>query len=71
MDISNLSLIGATEAARMLGITRPALDLLARQGKLPGVKVAQRWVFAKVAVEEFAKTYEGRPGRPWKKHEHD
>jgi len=56
--------IGSTEAAEILGITCVAMGRLARQGKIPSVKVANRWLIPKDVVEEFAKTYEPRRGRP-------
>ena len=52
------------EAARILGVTYVGVAQLARQGKIPAVKIANRWLIPRAFVEEFAKTYEGRRGRP-------
>lgn len=56
--------ITSTEAARILGINPKALQKLLQKGRLPAEKIANRWLIPRVAVEEFAKTYEGKVGRP-------
>ena len=57
------------EAARTLGVHYVAVAQLARKGKIPAVKIANRWLIRRAFIEEFAKTYEGRRGRPtgWRK----
>ena len=52
------------EAARTLGVHYVAVAQLARKGRIPAVKIANRWLVPRAFVEEFAKTYEGRRGRP-------
>lgn len=52
------------EAARILRITHAGLAQLARQGKIPAVKMANRWLIPKAFLDEFAQTYEGKRGRP-------
>ena len=56
--------VTSAEAANILSITPKATGLLVRQGKLPAEKIANRWLIPRSLVEEFAKTYEGRRGRP-------
>ena len=63
------SYLTSGEAARLLGTHAVSVSRLARQGRLPAEKVANRWLIPRALVEEFAKTYEGRRGRPtgWSK----
>lgn len=70
MDDLTEKYITTTEAAKILGIHPKAAGLLARQGKLPAVKIAYRWLVDRNKLEEFAETYEGRKGRPtgWTRH---
>ncbi len=67
MNIEKFAYFSATEAARMLGVGRPCVSRLAAAGKLPAVKVANRWLLPRLAIEEFSRTYEGKPGRPREK----
>ena len=53
----NGTYVSAAEATQTLGIT-PA------GGRVPAVKVANRWLLARDDVEAFAATYAGKPGRP-------
>lgn len=55
------------EAAKVLGIHPLAASRLVRQGKIPGVKIGKFYLIPRAAVEEFAKTYIPRRGRPMKK----
>ena len=55
------------EAAKILGITAVGVAQLIRQGKIPAVKMANRWLIPREFVEEYARTYHGRRGRPRKK----
>lgn len=50
--------------AEILGITHPAARRLARRGKIPGIKIANRWLIPKGFIEQFARGYEGRRGKP-------
>jgi len=50
-----------------LGITSVGLGQLARKGKIPAVKISNRWLIPRAAVEEVAKTYVPRRGRPRRK----
>ncbi len=64
------SYVTSPEAARILGITYVGVAQLVRQGKIPAVKIANRWLIPRDFVEEYAKTYQGRRGRPRTKHRH-
>jgi excisionase family DNA binding protein len=59
--------MSSPQAARILGITGVGVAQLVRQGKIPAVKIANRWLIPRAFVEEFARTYEGKRGRPRKK----
>ena len=61
--------ISSTDAAKVLRVHRVAVARLIRQGKLPAIKIANRWLVDREVLEEFAKGYEGRRGRPtgWSK----
>lgn len=66
-DNVDAAYMSSPQVARMLGITGVGVAQLVRQGKIPGVKIANRWLIPRAFVEEFARTYEGRRGRPRKK----
>lgn len=51
-------------AARILGMHPRAIQRLILQGRLPGEKVANLWLIPRDVVEEFAKTYTPKRGRP-------
>ena len=59
--------ISSGEAAKVLGITPLATSRLVRQKKIPGVKVGRTYLLSRTTVEEFAKTYVPRKGRPRQK----
>jgi excisionase family DNA binding protein len=63
----NSDYISSPQAAKKLRITHVGVAQLARQGKIPAVKIANRWLIPRTFVEEFARTYEGKRGRPRKK----
>jgi excisionase family DNA binding protein len=56
--------VSTLDAAQNLGIKRMSIHALIRSGRLPAVKIANRWLIPKKGLEEFAKTYEGKKGRP-------
>ena len=56
--------ISSTEAAKILSIEAPSVNRLARQGVIPAVKIAGGWLISRAFIEEMAKKYEGRRGRP-------
>ena len=56
--------IGTTEAAEILGIDPKSAGYLARQGKIPAIKIANRWLVDRSKLDEFKQTYEARRGRP-------
>ncbi len=57
-------LVTASEASSKLGINPKSLSRLLRQGKLSGVKLANRWLIEKSALDKFSKQYLGKKGRP-------
>ena len=59
--------IPSVEAAKILGIHPMAIQRLLRDGKIPAVKMANRWLLRRADVEEFGKTYVPAVGRPRKK----
>ncbi len=63
----NADYVSSPQAAKILRITYVGVAQLARQGKIPAVKIANRWLIPRAFVEEFAQTYQGKRGRPRKK----
>lgn len=63
----NAEYVSSPQAARILRITYVGVAQLARQGKIPAVKIANRWLIPRAFLDEFARTYEGKRGRPKKK----
>ena len=59
--------LASSEAAKMLGIHHMTIQRLLRDGKLPAEKIANRWLLRRTDVEEFAKTYVPKIGRPRQK----
>ena len=64
MTILTDSYISSLEATRVLGIHPFTIQRLFRDGKLRGEKIANRWVIRRADLEEFAKTYVPKVGRP-------
>ena len=60
----NGTYVSAAEASQTLGITPAGLGRVNQSGRVPAVKVANRWLLARDDVEVFAATYAGKPGRP-------
>jgi len=50
------------EASQRLNIHPESVRRLIRQGKLPGYKFANKWLIERDVLEQFAQTYDGRPG---------
>ena len=46
--------VSSPQAAKILRITYVGVAQLARQGKIPAVKIANRWLIPRAFVEEFA-----------------
>ena len=63
MDMK-VKLFTTYEAARQLGIHPKTVSRLLRQGKLSGVKLANRWLIEQPILETFSKKYIGKKGRP-------
>ena len=60
----NATYMASSEAARILGMHPLAVQQLIHRGQLPGEMIANRWLIPRAAVEELAKTYVPRKGRP-------
>ena len=52
------------EAAKLLGAKHITVTQLCQHGKLPAVKIANRWLIRREELMEFAKTYNPSRGRP-------
>jgi len=55
------------QAARILKIHQVAVAQLIRKGRIPAQKIANRWLIPRAFIEEFARTYVPRRGRPRRK----
>ena len=56
--------VSSREAAKLLGAAHITVTQLCQHGKLPAIKVANRWLIPSDALEEFAKTYVPKVGHP-------
>ena len=56
--------IGTRDAATRLGCRIETVSELVHRGSLPGVMVAYRWLIPMEELEEFAKSYIPKKGRP-------
>ena len=61
-----VELVSTSEVAIRLGVHRVAAAALVRSGRLPAIKVANCWLVRRADLEQFARTYDGRRGRPRK-----
>ena len=50
------------EAAKLLGAKHITVTQLCQHGKLPAVKIANRWLIRREELMEFAKTYVPKVG---------
>ena len=55
--------LGMDEVGRRLSIHVESARRLVRQGKLPAVRVGNKWLVRKDLLEEFAQKYDPRRGR--------
>jgi len=55
--------VGASEAAERLRIHPESVKRLIRRGKLPARKIANKWLIRRDVLEQFASTYDPRPGQ--------
>ena len=62
--VSEDELVPTAEAATLLGIHRVTAAALVRAGRLPALKVANRWLIRRSDLESFSRIYSGRRGRP-------
>ncbi len=56
--------VSSSEAAKLLGAAHITVSQLCQHGKLPAVKIANRWLIPRDVLEEFAKTYVPKVGHP-------
>ena len=56
--------VSSLEAATVLAIHPMAIQKLLKAGKLRGEKIVNRWLIRRADLEEFAKTYVPKVGRP-------
>ena len=56
--------VSSLEAAKVLAIPPMAIQKLLKAGKLRGEKIVNRWLIRRADLEEFAKTYVPKVGRP-------
>lgn len=59
-----LNLATSKEAAHVLRASHVTVTRLCQQGRLSGVKIANRWLIPRGTLEEFAKGYTPKRGRP-------
>ena len=59
-----LKLVTASEAAAILNVHHKTIARLMRLGKLPAVKIANRWLIEESAFNTFCESYVGKKGRP-------
>ena len=59
-----MALIGVSETASMLGVSRRRVRQMLARGSLAGRRIGRVWVIESGAVEQ-AKEHRPRPGRPW------
>lgn len=50
--------ISSAEAAKLLHVSQSRVEELARDAKLPGIKIKHRWLLERTAVERLARTLE-------------
>ena len=56
--------VTASQAAQVLGAKHVTVSQFCQSGRLPAVKIANRWLIPSDVLEEFAKTYVPKVGRP-------
>ena len=56
--------VSSSEAAQILRIHPFTIQKLLQDGRLRGEKIANRWLISRIAVDEYAQTYNPRRGRP-------
>ena len=58
-----IEFVATAEVAARLAIHRVNAAALVRSGRLPAVKVANRWLVRRDDLERFARSYRKGPGR--------
>jgi excisionase family DNA binding protein len=62
--VSNLAepLLTVQEVAALLKLDEQTVSRMAQRGKLPGYKIAGKWRFSLIALEEFLRMPMRKPG---------
>ncbi len=55
--------VDVLDAGQRLKIHPESVRRLIRKGKLPGIRFSNKWLIRKDELEQFAQTYDPRPGR--------
>ena len=63
-DVMAERYVTSADAAMLLGAKHVTVSQLCQHAKLPAIKIANRWLIPRAALEEFAKTYTPKRGRP-------
>lgn len=58
------SYLSTSEAAKILGYRPYCIQQALRSGRIPAEKIANRWLIPRDFIEDFAKTYVPKVGRP-------
>ena len=56
--------VSSSEAAKLLGAAHITVTQLCQQGKLPAIKVANRWLIPRDLLAEFTETHVPKVGHP-------
>ena len=70
MQDTQQDFVSSADAAKVLGIKQMSIHALIRDGRLPAVMVAYRWLIRRDQLEEFAASYAPKRGRPRTKREY-
>ncbi len=60
----HLKLVATSEAAARLNVHHKTVARLMRLGKLPAVKIANRWLIQESDFNTFGESYVSKKGRP-------
>lgn len=63
MNIMDTHLIGTTQAARMLKVSRRRVRKMIEERRLPAFMIGSEWVIERSTVEQFAETYKPKRRR--------
>ena len=55
--------VDVQEAGQRLNIHPESVRRLIRNRRIPAIKFSNKWLIERAILEQFASTYDGRPGR--------